>query len=51
LASAAIKLASTANPSALTKPSAMQRCTTLSKRRRSASLWRKRPCLFFENVE
>jgi hypothetical protein len=51
LASAAIKLASTANPSALTKPSAMQRRTTLSKRRRSASLWRKRPCLFFENVE
>jgi glycine/D-amino acid oxidase-like deaminating enzyme len=51
LASAAIKLASTANPSALTRPSAMQRCTTLSKSRRSASLSRKRPCLFFENVE
>ena len=38
LASAAIKLASTANPSALTRPSAMQRCTTLSNSRRSASL-------------
>jgi hypothetical protein len=51
LASAAIRLASTANPSALTRPSAMHRCTTLSKRRRSMSLWRKRPCRFFENVE
>jgi hypothetical protein len=50
-ASAAMRLASTANPSAPTKPSVIQRCTTLSKRRRSMSLWRKRPCRFFENVE
>jgi hypothetical protein len=29
----------------------MQRCTTFSNSRRNASLSRKRPCLFFENVE
>jgi hypothetical protein len=51
LSSAAIGLAQTANPSALTKPLAIQRCTTLSKRRRSVSLSRKRSYLFFENVE
>ena len=51
LSLAAIRLAQTANPSALTKPSATQRCTTLSKRRLSVSLSRKRPYLFFENVE
>jgi hypothetical protein len=51
LSSAAIRLAQTANPSALTKPSAIQRCTTLWKRRRRVSLSRKRPYLFFENVE
>jgi hypothetical protein len=51
LALAATKLAQTANPSALTKPSAIQRCTTLWKRRRRVSLSRKRPYLFFENVE
>jgi hypothetical protein len=44
-------LAQTANPSALTKPSAIQRRTTLWKRRRSVSLSRKRPYLFIENVE
>jgi hypothetical protein len=51
LGSAAIKLASTANPSALTRPSATQRCTTLSNSRRNVSFSRKHPCLFFENVE
>ena len=51
LALAAIRLAQTANPSALTKRSAIQRCTKLSKRRRRVSLSRKRPYLFFENVE
>jgi hypothetical protein len=38
-------------PVGVDRPSAMQRCTTLSKRRRSASLSRKRPRPFFENVE
>lgn len=51
LASAAMRLASTANPSAPTRPSSMQRSTTLSNRRRSASLSRKRPCRFLEKVE
>jgi hypothetical protein len=51
LASAWIKLASTAKPSPPTKPSAMQRCYTLSNRRRSRSLSRKRPWRFFEKVE
>jgi hypothetical protein len=44
------KLASTASPSGLTRPSEMQRCTMLSNSRRNASLSQKRPCLFFESV-
>src|SRR5437763_16136375 len=51
LASALIRLASTANPSPPTRPSAMQRCSTVSNNRRSRSLSRKRPWPFFENVE
>src|ERR1700745_4329946 len=51
LASAAIKLASTANPSAPTSPSAIQRSTTVSNRWRSKLLSRKRPCRFLEKVE
>ncbi len=34
-----------------TSPSSMQRCSTVSNRRRSRSLSRKRPCRFFEKVE
>src|SRR5437870_10364387 len=51
LASAWIRLASTANPSPPTRPSWMQRCRTVSNSRRSRSLSRKRPCRFFERVE
>jgi Protein of unknown function (DUF3750) len=40
-----------AKPSPPTSPSAMQRFSTLSNRRRNRSLSRKRPCRFFENVE
>src|SRR5207248_1437807 len=39
LASAWIRLASTANPSPPTRPSAMQRCSTVSNNRRSRSLF------------
>ena len=51
LASALIRLASTANPSPPTSRSSMQRRKTLSNTRRKRSLSRKRPCLFLENVE
>src|SRR4029077_13078565 len=51
LASAWIRLASTAKPSPPTNPSSMQRCRTVSNKRRSRSLSRKRPCRFFEKVE
>jgi hypothetical protein len=51
LASALIRLASTANPSPPTSCSSMQRRKTLSNTRRKRSLSRKRPCLFLENVE
>src|SRR6202007_814080 len=51
LASALIRLASTANPSPPTRRSLMQRRNTLSNTRRKRSLCRKRPCLFLENVE
>jgi hypothetical protein len=43
LASAAIRVASTAKPSPPTRPSSMQRLTTVSKTWRKASLSRKRP--------
>src|SRR5262245_23240066 len=51
LASALIRLASTANPSPPTSRSSMQRRKTLSNTRRKRSRCRKRPCLFLENVE
>ena len=51
LASAAIRLASTANPSPPTNFSSIQRSTTVSKTCRNASLSRNRPCRFFEKVE
>jgi hypothetical protein len=51
LASALIKLASTAKASPPTRPSLIQRCSTVSKTRRNRSLWRKRPCRFLEKVE
>jgi len=51
LASALITLASMAKPSPPTSPSFMQRRSTDSNRWRKASLWRKRPCRFFEKVE
>src|SRR5580704_16032945 len=51
LASAAIKLASTAKPSPPAKPSVIARCTTISNRRRKASLSRKRPWRVLEKVE
>src|SRR6059058_721878 len=51
LASAWIRLASTAKPSPPTSPSSMQRCNTVSNSRRSRSLSRKRPWRFFEKVE
>ncbi len=51
LASAAIRLASMANPSAPTSPSAMQRSTTASNRWRKTLLSRKRPCRFLEKIE
>src|SRR5690242_5584288 len=50
LTSAAIKLASTAKSSPPTRPSSIQRCSTVSNSRRSRSLSRKRPCRFFEKV-
>src|SRR5271168_1166093 len=50
LASAAIRLASTAKAAPSTSPSAMQRRTTISNSFRSRSQSRKRPCLFLENV-
>src|SRR5580704_1534434 len=50
-ASAAIRLASTANPSAPTSPSAMPRATMVSNRWRKTLLSRKRPCRFLEKVE
>jgi hypothetical protein len=50
-ASALIRLASIAKASPPTRPSAMQRCRTVSKTRRRRSLSRKRPCRFFEKVE
>ena len=50
LASAAIRLASTANPSPPTNPSSIHRLTTVSKTYRNASLSRNRPCRFFEKV-
>src|SRR3984893_10045365 len=51
LASAAIRLASTAKAVPSTNPSAMQRRTTVSNSFRSRSQSRKRPCLFLEKVE
>src|SRR5476649_2332576 len=48
LASAAIRLASTAKAAPSTSPSAMQRRTTVSNSFRSRSQSRKRPCLFLE---
>ena len=51
LASAAIRLASTAKAAPSTNPSAMQRRTTVSNSLRSRSQSRKRPCLFLEKVE
>src|SRR5213078_2878885 len=51
LASAWIRLASTAKPSPPTKSSSMHRCRTVSNKRRSRSLLRKRPWRFFEKVE
>jgi hypothetical protein len=51
LASAAIRLASTAKAVPSTNPSAMQRRTTVSNSLRSRSQSRKRPCLFLEKVE
>src|ERR1700704_5458279 len=50
LASAAIRLASTAKAAPSTSPSAMQRRTTVSNSFRSRSQSRKRPCLFLEKV-
>jgi len=44
-------LASIAKPSPPASPSFMQRCSTVSNTCRKASLSRKRPCRFFENVE
>ena len=44
LPSAATMLASTAKPSPLTRPAAMQACTTSSNSQRKVSLSRKRPC-------
>ena len=51
LASASIKLASTAKPSLPTNPSSMHRCAVVSNTRRKRSLSRKRPWRFFENVD
>lgn len=51
LASAATMLASTAKPSPLTRPAAMQARTTSSNSQRKVSLSRKRPCRFLEKVE
>ena len=45
------RLASTANPSSPTSPSATQRRTTVSNTFRSKSLSRKRPCRFLEKLE
>ena len=50
-ASAATMLASTANPSPLTRPWAMQRRTTSSNSQRNVGLSLKRPCRFLEKVE
>ena len=51
LASALMTLASMAKPSPRTRPSVMQRRSTLSNTWRNASLSRKRPCRFLEKVE
>src|SRR6516225_9764370 len=51
MALASITLASTANPSPLTRPTTIQAATTRSKTWRRISLSRKRPSRFTENVE
>ena len=51
LASALMMLASTAKPSPLTRPAAMQRRSTSLNNQRNRSLSRKRPWRFFEKVE